>query len=137
MDAAVKAAIGIVAASAAWCERYEGVVEASLERPADFTEGRSDRELLELAMGTDYITAADMYDVVTGEQTIRDVVRGYALATRLRAMSVLRAVRRALAEEPDLERLARAADAPLRTAFVTVADIVLHLAPREMCAGTE
>lgn len=130
MGDAVASAARVVFPRWDWCARYQQTLYRSVTVPAcGSTRGRSDRELLEIAMSTDYITDAHMHDVVTGRRTIADVVEEYIRSARARALRMFADVMQVSATCTSAEELAhRGADSrELATALVTVADIVRHV----------
>lgn len=127
MDQLLEAA-AIVVDSWEWCAQYQQTLYNSLlvEKP-QVVDGLTDRDLLEIAMRADRITPAQMWDVVTEQRTIADVVAEYILTTRRRALRMLSAVLELSAKCTDAQMLLEQSSATqLLSSLLTVADMVRH-----------
>jgi hypothetical protein len=119
----------VVVASWQWCVQYQHTLAHSLSADKfDAIDGLTDRELLEIAMLTDYITDAHMWKVVTEQCTIADVVADYVVWSRRRALRMLALVLELSATCTTAADLLRSVNMrrsdDLLSSLVTVADIV-------------
>lgn len=127
MDRLLEAAV-IVVDSWEWCAQYQQTLYNSLlVGKSQIVDGLTDRELLEIAMRTDSITAAQMWDVVTEQRAIADVVAEYILATRQRALRMLSTVLELLAKCTSAQMLLEQSSATQSlSSLLSVADMVRY-----------
>ena len=103
-------AANVIVESWEWCVQYQQTLYRRLAVDKYALLGRrTDRELLEIAMHTENITAAQMLDVFREHRTIADVVADYVVRTHRQALHILSMVLELSAEcASGLELLRRA-----------------------------
>lgn len=112
-----------------WCARYQQTLYRSLSADKfDAIDGLTDRELLEIAMRTDYITDYHMLKVVTEQCSVADVVADYIVSTRRKALQMMTSVLEISAPCTSatdlLQKVYTARSSELVSSLLTVADIV-------------